>query len=64
MEADPDQAEGAPIMMRSARTAVVGIRMGIIAIHVMRISRATGSAVCVEPVILYNKNVSVLGSVN
>ena len=64
MEADSGQAEVAPIMMKSARTAVAGTLMGIIAIHVMRISRATGSAVCVEPVILYNKNVSVLGSVN
>ena len=38
MEADSDQAEVAPIMMKSARTAVAGTLMGIIAIHAMRTS--------------------------
>ena len=38
MEADSDQAEVAPIMMRSARTVQVEIQMGIIAITVMRIT--------------------------
>lgn len=38
MEADPDQAEEAPIMMRSARIAAAGILTETIAIHAMRIS--------------------------
>ena len=37
MEADSDQAEAAPIMMRSARTAEAGTLMETIAIHAMRI---------------------------
>lgn len=36
MEADSDQAEGVPIMMRSARTAEAEILMETIAIHAMR----------------------------
>lgn len=37
MDADSDQAEKAPIMMRSARTVEAETRMGITAITVMRI---------------------------